>query len=204
MIIFDLDNTLFNTPLLKKDFERIFSKHKLSGPKFWQTFYSAYDIKPKAKGCYSIDKHFLALSNFFKPKEKIKIKKELIKAIHCRGRGYLYPDVIPTLNRLKQNKKPIYLITKGEKDFQNLKIKATNIGSYFRKIYIVKNDKVPAFKKIVKNLSAVSVNDRLEELLLVKKQLPKVKSIFIKRKHQKIKKGLVPPILNLKQIFRSL
>lgn len=204
MIIFDLDHTLFNTSILKEDLKDVFVKHGLNEEEFWKTLRKSYEIDPKTSGCYSIEKHFWVLDDFDKSK-KDEIKKEIKKLIYFRGRDYLYDDAIPVLNKFKNKKKKLILISKGMDDFQNLKIEATNLRNFFDNIFITAEDKISIISNILKNGEAVfNINDHAEESRLVAKNFPNIFCILIRRNRQEKPKIDIPTASNLKEVFKYI
>ena len=203
MIIFDLDHTLFNTDILKKDFKRVFLSHGFSEKDFLETFKKAYDIEPKTKGCYSIDKHLSILSQFDR-KQKELIKDQLLKIMARRGTGYLYRDTIPLLKKLRTAGVSMVLVTKGNSTFQKLKLSVAKLDSYFREIHIIPDDKVHIIKKFYKN-KTININDRKDELQQSKKAFPNLVCILVERNNKKNKQqrmGGVITVSNLGQVFR--
>jgi FMN phosphatase YigB (HAD superfamily) len=184
MIIFDLDKTLFNTPMLKEDFEKVFERNNLRGQEFFKTFYRAYDSNAKEKGCYSIDKH-LALLKDFKKEQKENIKKELILTMESRGSSYLYQDVLPILNFLKQNKQEITLLTKGDKDFQNFKIRMTGLDKFFNEVKIVSKIEPKLINNIISGKKdCLFMSDSVDDLRKVQKAVNNITCVFIRRYDQ--------------------
>lgn len=205
MVIFDLDNTLFNTSLLKEDFKKVFERYNLRGQKFWQSFYQAYNIDPKTNGCYSIDKHLEVLKDW-EQETKQKVKKDLKKIMFQRGQDYLYPEVLSILEKLKNNKVKIILITKGDKNFQKVKIKITGIKPYFERVYIIEGDKLPILEEVVKrDDNIIDINDHIEELRFMRENFPQVNCIFLRRCNQVEPNGLgIPSVSNLNEISSHL
>lgn len=183
MIIFDLDHTLFDTDILKKDFCGIFGKHGICQEDFYKTFYESYNVDPETHGCYHFDKHCRILENISE-QEKEEIKKELAHAIFSRGKSFLFSDTIPVLNYFKNCGEKLVLVTKGVDDFQNLKLKATGLDQYFKEVYIVIKSKFTAFEKKVGDEQIFHVNDRLDELQLIKEKCKNVVSVWINRNHK--------------------
>ncbi len=63
--------------------------------------------------------------------------KELIYS--CKNKICLFDDVITTLNKLKSRKRLI-IISNARREFADLEIKQTKIGSYFEKIFSATSD----------------------------------------------------------------
>ncbi len=203
MIIFDLDNTLFNTSLLKEDLREVFIKHGLTDEEFWSTLRESYNIDPETKGCYSIEKHFCVFKNFNEDK-KNKIEQETKKIIYQRGRGYLYDDVVPALNKLKKQKEKLILISKGIDSFQKLKLDVINLRDFFNKIYITPGDKIDILKNVTNGQPIFDINDHAEESHLVTKNFPNISCILIRRNGQERPKINIPIASNLDEVFQYI
>lgn len=186
MIIFDLDHTLFNTNLLKKDFEFFFISRGVKPEIFWQTFNEAYDLDPSEPGCYSIEKQLQLLAgfgNFNQPE----IKAGLKQVVFDHGKEYVHQDVFPVFDQLKSQNQRLFLITKGSESFQNLKLKATGLGQYFEKIFITKGDKIEFLKSLAANQTEViNINDHPDEMAAATRAVPKLVNILIRRPYQDI------------------
>ena len=182
MIIFDLDHTLFQTNLLKQDIASVFIQHGESEVDFWKTFYDSYTSPfGGTNGYYSIDRHLL-LGNYRSMVEKKRLKRQLIDVIHQRGSGYLFDDVLVTLQALRVGGHRLVLLSKGDEELQHLKVVVTGIESYFHTIHFVRKDKRPIFKKIISEQDAtINVNDHHNELRWAKQIAPTVKNIYIQR-----------------------
>lgn len=203
MIIFDLDNTLFNTALLKGDICRIFEKYEVRGQEFWKSFYKSYDVDIQNKGGYNIEKH-LSLLDSLTPERKENIKQEIESLVYSRGTTYLYSEVLAVLSALKNTKKEkVVLVSKGDKDFQQLKIDATGLASYFDEIFIIEADVMPTLAKLINKCQEgiIFINDKVEELRSIQKKFPDVFCVFMRREGQAEPKDFsVPSVTNLNEL----
>ncbi len=188
MIIFDLNKTLFDTELLKKDFEKIFEAHELRGQEFWKSFYKAYDFDSKNLGCYSIDKHLKSL-NIDDEKRKT-IKKNLNFKMEYRGTEYLYPEVIYILENLKANNNRLLLISRGDKNFEKKKIFISGLDRYFDKIIIVPKITKSVIKNNIKKGERIFyIGHNINDLWFIGKNFPKIDCVFLRRYKQILPKN---------------
>ncbi|MFA4819247.1 MAG: HAD family hydrolase [Patescibacteria group bacterium] len=205
MVVFDLDNTLFKTPLFKQDIYKVFIAHGIDPEVFWKTFYLSYDIEPQSKGCYSLQKHFSIL-NVDSPIVKQEISSKVTENVYTRGREYLYVDVLPTILELKRRDEKVVLLTKGDKESQELKLDATHIREYFDEIKIVSDNKLPVLKELSqKNKVLVNINNHPDELRVCSSKIPQIICFLIKRSDYPIGDSTFSPsVENLSEIIDKL
>ncbi len=161
MLIFDLDHTLFQTDILKQDIQDVFSTFGIKGDIFWDSFYKAYDINPNELGCYSPQKQLQVLGLT----EKIPLVMDaVITIMKNRNGGYLYADVISSLHMFKNMGEVMVIVTKGDKNFNALKIEAAGLNQFCSATHVVQGSKVSAFSAYPNAHSTIVINDRLDEL----------------------------------------
>jgi len=205
MILFDLDNTLFNTTLLKQDMLHVFEKYEIRGQDFWKSLYKSYDLDPNDPGGYNIERH-LSLLNNLTSKQKQQLKRELELAMSSRGQAYLYPDVLPTLIALRDKKISTVLLAKGDKEFKQLKIDVTDLSKYFKKILFCSRVFLPKLKAIIPKSSSggdmAVISGNLSVLIAIKEKFPTVVCIFIRREDQAVPKdAAIISANNLQDIY---
>ena len=81
-------------------------------------------------------------------------------------------------------KEELYLVSYSQTDFQKEKIKRSGITKFFHKVIITDRKKSQEIKKILKNKKeeAFFIDDWNTQIDEVKKELPGVMTIFLKRK----------------------
>ena len=203
MIIFDFDNTLFNTPLLKDDIRHVFEKYEIRGQEFWKSFYKSYDIRSESAG-YNIDQHLSLLKDLTK-KQKGSIKQDIESVMWDRGQQYIYSDALPILNKLKELGVEMILLCRGDKEFKKFKFEVTGIADYFDQIFVEDNI-VPVLNKIVRKTKKdqkdiLFINHKIEDLRAVKAKFPDIFCIFINRNQQVEPKDLsMPSVATLNEL----
>ncbi len=153
-IIFDFDNTLYNTSKLKEDLFKIFLEHNISQ----KDINSSYSRVLRTSG-YSYEKHLQILNSLYKdlPAKAIIKKIKLLKL-----ELYVFPGRIQLLNSLSK-KNHLILLTKGDLKFQKLKIKKSKLGKYFKKIIITNENKVKTLRKTNFKNPIYFINDNEKE-----------------------------------------
>lgn len=175
-IIFDFDDTLFDTNRFKKDIFQILEKTGLKKDLLQKTYLEVIE-----KDNYTFKKH---LKEIRRSVSKLNTK-EVSKSLHnLLENKYLFESVEINLKKLKERHK-IILLTKGDVEFQNIKIKESGISKIFNKkdIYIVAKDKLSIIKKINLEEEVYFINDKKTENDLIKKEFPKFKYFLVSNKN---------------------
>ncbi|MDD2807312.1 MAG: HAD hydrolase-like protein [Patescibacteria group bacterium] len=179
MIILDLDNTIFNTPLLKEDIYYSFKVFGISDELFFTTLKAAYDVDQENKNCYSPKRHAKLL---FDTKEKAeRAVAKLFQVMEERGHTYLYSDVKETLVENKKNGVKLILLTQGDEFFQKKKIEVSGISDLFDDIIIVQDGKSAMAELLPLEDIRLAVNDRHDELEKMHKLFPRARCVEIQR-----------------------
>ncbi len=184
-IFIDFDDVLLNTRSFIADYREIFRFNGISDEIF-EKYYYDYPIRQKNGRLkkYDSGEHLRRI----KEKEKIETKK-LKKDIENLLAGiseYVFNDVENFLRKLGKN--DLYLISYAKTIFQKDKIKNSGVAKHFREIVIIDELKAAAVGKILRkeklrgNEPLYFLDDRIEQIENVKRKIPGVITIFIKRK----------------------
>ena len=160
-IYFDFDRTLFDTEAFLKELYRILKEYNIPIDLFDK-------IKNEEK-----EKGF----NSFKILEKIKrsysfstgLYHDLENFIECDSM-YLFNDSVDLLKYLKSKHFELILLTKGDYNFQKVKIDNTNIDEYFDDIIITNKHK----GELAIDYNAIFIDDSIEEIDSILKNNPKM------------------------------
>ncbi len=154
-IIFDFDDTLFNTKTFIQD---VISALKSEGiPE--SGIRKTYDQMRKD---YTFEKYVSAFENEHRI-DKDKVLKKLNKLLSSK---YVYKERIRILNNLKKSGNKVILLTWTDKlEFQKVKISKSGIGKYFEKkdIWIVQGSKLEFLKRKKISGEIYFVNDNKKE-----------------------------------------
>ena len=159
-IYLDFDRTLFDTDRFLEDLNAISNKYHITDELF--------------------DKHYQLLKeegfNYRNTLKSIEKEFSFDKEIYHeyddflkKAQEYVYSDVIPFLERVKNNYK-IILFTKGNEDFQLEKINNTNLINYFDAIMISLKDKG---ELDIPYEECIFIDDNPHELDSINKRNPK-------------------------------
>lgn len=179
----DFDSTLYNTSALKKDMLEAMALNIDSSKK--ESIIQEIDSMFKPQKIYNI----FNLCNYYENKYNLKknILVKPIKEIILNGSKYVFNDVIPFLEKLRNNN-TISMLTwstlRENMEFQNLKIIGSGISNYFDTIIIT------AFPKHTLELNyktGIFVDDNPNDLENLHK-ISRGRVIRIKRKSNKYSK----------------
>lgn len=122
-IYIDFDGTLFDTARFYSDFIKLCKKYKVDES-------SVYNIRNKNQGLFNLDE----LAKEVKEKYNLS-KRFLAKVDDLYNKKYLYNDVMPFLKK-RFEKYNLYILSYGEKEYQEKKIKCCRFNKYFKKVII--------------------------------------------------------------------
>ena len=177
-VFIDFDDTLFCTKFFIKDFLNIFQRNGVSEKVFRETYYSKNKKNQGEK--YNLEKQLQRLKkNGFDVKT---IKRE-IEIFLKKSEKYVFKDVEKFLKSFKKNE--LYLLSYSQTEFQKKKIKISKVGRFFKKVIITDEKKSKEIEKILakKKEETFFIDDWNKQVDEVKKEIPEIKTIFLKRKN---------------------
>ena len=131
-IYIDFDGTLFNTDKYTKDFMSILNDYGIDKAFFDEVNHMVCGNN-KLFNINVIVDYFISKYNI---DDSLKVKID-----NLLNDSYVYSEVVECLNILIDRGFELYLLTYGDDEFQKLKINASNISKYFKKIIITEKDK---------------------------------------------------------------
>jgi FMN phosphatase YigB (HAD superfamily) len=181
-IILDFDDVLFNTKEFRSDLKNIFLKNGVPKKVFERCYYGSAKITKRKLEKYDVIRHIQAIEKEMGIRAD-NIKKGIDGLIkNCQK--YIFNDSIVFLNSF--SKKNLFLISYTNTRFQNSKISKSGIKNFFRKIILTEGLKSEGIKKLKKDLelkreAIYFLDDRVEQIEDIKKNYPRVTTIFVKR-----------------------
>lgn len=163
-IIFDFDNTLFNRDRFMQELARIFG---LSYSDFLASYHHFFKERNKFYHPYEHLRLLAEQKEVSFEQEKKKVEKFLEDSAE-----FLYPYSIPTLQAVKNSGAKMFLLSKGDQEFQSTKINNCGIAQLFDKI-IVTEDKISSLKAW-RGEQLIFINDKKEENERVKKEFSNI------------------------------
>lgn len=184
IVLFDIDYTLFDVGHFDKNFHNYLSdllgKDKNSVTK---TSVKIIVKLIKEEGFLDVDKYLKILLAFFRKEKYVKEVEEFLFGGEFFKKGF-YPDVAITLNSLKSLVR-LGIFSTGDLKLQESKIKQSGFDHLFEEgLKYIKTNKVgfiPEFQKKHLNDKIFLIEDKLTVLYEMKKQIPDLFAIWIKR-----------------------
>ncbi len=168
-IIFDFDDTLFDTALLKED---IFLEIISHGATKEQVLNSYKKCNEKF-GNYTLKEHINILNNEY----DLKISEDIFSWFESLNfTSYLFKETISSLEKLSE-KHNLILLTKGDITFQKIKLEGVNILKYFKELFIVDGNKEVFLKDKYFTPPVYFINDKESENEKIQELFPEF--IFI-------------------------
>lgn len=133
---------------------------------------------------YTLEKHTEAISRQCGVVVPLTAMKAVLAGRFVDLRGYLFPDAVPFLWRARNNGAMLFLLSFGDKEWQEYKVKGSGILEFFdQALFTTKGGKKA---EIVAALAAhfnrvVVVDNDPKELDLVKEHLPSVETWRVNR-----------------------
>ena len=200
-LFIDFDKTLFDTNQVKERIIRIFGQFGFSQEEIEQTYLAEtldgkYSPEGQARRLYDIKKFDLEVA-------ELKIKSMIFDSSRI-----LYSDTIQFLDGLDKEKYEVDLLSYGDVEFQERKIKHSGIIDKFDNIYITSAEKQIYLKDIAEDKENFFVlDDKMENLEKISADYPKAFMIYINRSIDDISqnyhfKGV--KVRNLKQASQYL
>jgi FMN phosphatase YigB (HAD superfamily) len=206
MFIIDFDDTLFDTYSFKKEIINSLKNIGVS-EKLYSTSYKRARNKKNGDFAYSFERHakFLALEGF--DFEKIKQAFENIDI-----KNFLFSDAIDFLQSLKKYNQPIILLSLGDPNFQETKVKNCGIEKYFDRIFFVGDSKEKILTELFENIDEENIwfiNDKVLETKNLVRKFNNLKIVLKKSlsiEDYEYKKSGLPffeTLINIKEYVRD-
>jgi FMN phosphatase YigB (HAD superfamily) len=164
IVIFDFDDTIFDTKKLKND---LFLKIADFGFHIDDVAVVYEESKDKNKN-YMPNTHL----DFLLKKYKNDLVPEEDWFLNFDYTSYVFPEIFPILNSLKSQNHKIILLSKGEGLFQEIKIKNSKITDWVDEVFIVANNKEDFLKEKNFETDVYFINDKNNENEVIRKNFP--------------------------------
>lgn len=167
-IIIDLDHTLLNTAKLKYDMEQVALGFGVAKEVYDKTYRQTVSLNKNYYG-YNLDRHCQAIGKKLNiDKKEIDKLKELMRDTVKNG-NYLFNDSATFISEAIKYNYKIILLTRGETDWQNLKINGIKINgkplNQIAEIIITPYEKSRLIgKEITKSNDSFFISDNINEV----------------------------------------
>ncbi len=179
-IFIDFDDVIFNTKKFKKDLFEIFSKYSITEEEYEKSYYDPNDNR--SIKMHDVEGQLRRLSEMHSFDEK-SLRKSLEIFLHDSS-DYVFTDVVPFI--ILHEKDKLSIVSFGNLDFQKKKIRSSKIKKYISDAKVTDKNKVEIlFTAIKENKNSKEkiffLDDRVEQLRNVKKEIPDIITILVKR-----------------------
>ncbi len=177
MYIIDFDDTLINTNAQKHERLRLLKEVGVSEELFWETYQKAR-MNEFGQVVYSHRRHAQILKEFGFDEEKI---FSLSESITLRSKEFLFTDAVHFLESVKKTGQPMILLSLGDPEAQERRVKKTEIETFFDRIFFVNDTKVHVVKQLLDHHKPEKVwfiNDKVKETLDVVASCPQVTAVL--------------------------
>lgn len=204
-IFIDFDDSLFNTKKFRSELVGVFSKNGVSKKNFFETYYDYPQRTASGLRKYDPARQIMMLRKKIKVND-LKIKKDLERLIR-KAKKFVFTDTESFLARFK--KRNLLLISYGYTDFQYGKIKNCGLFGKFFKVIVADGDKNKIVRKFVKKGEPfLFIDDRIENINLIKKDFPNSVTFLLKRREGRYNdtktKAVDFEVKNLKEVERII
>ena len=177
MYIIDFDDTLFDTHAFKEARLKALKKIGVSPALFWTTYKNA---RTNSNGVftYSDKRHAeILVSEGFDEDE---VWKSLNK-VTSKIKDFLIEDTEEFLQALKKLGQPMILLSLGDAEYQELKVKGCGIEKYFDRVFFVNETKEQTLKElfnVVHDENIWLINDKVDESQQLKISFPDLQIVL--------------------------
>lgn len=177
MFIIDFDDTLFDTHAFKEARLQAMLSLGIDEKLFWETYYEARNNNDGIF-TYSDALHAQILAKYGYNEE------EIIKFLHeitARAKYFLLPGAVEFLSFLKSLNRPMILLSLGDPNYQELKVKQTEVDKFFDRLFMIdktKGDILSEIFSLEKEEDSILINDKVEESLELTQDFPGMKVVL--------------------------
>jgi FMN phosphatase YigB (HAD superfamily) len=176
-LIFDFDYTLFKAGNFRQSLSDVFERFGVDKELFFET----YEQIERQGWTYQFCRQLKLIRRVNPAVDAQALSREAEKTID-KAERFLYPDVLPALERLKK-RFSLILLSYGEDKLQREKVKKSKISCYFRKVFITQDiNKISELEKfLAPKEMAILVDDNSQFLLKAKEVFPCLITVRINR-----------------------
>ncbi len=175
-VIFDFDNTLFDTAHLLRDFLEYLSvcgiPHAILQSSFLQ-------MKKEFPFMYNLSDHCRYISAEGYPLTQN--HPFITDFMDASFATYVRDNVVEVMESLKHRNVRRILLTRGHPDFQPHKIQKSGLSKYFNEIYICQEPKEEYLKRLILDDHTYFINDNLKENTIIRTTYPTLHCILFVR-----------------------
>lgn len=177
MFIIDFDDTLIDTHAQKHTRLNLLREIGVSEELFWET-YKKSRVNELYQVVYSHWRHAQILKEYGFDEEKV---FSLFEGVTLRSKEFLFPDAISFLEIIKEKKQPMILLSLGDPEAQERRVKLSGVHDFFDRVFFVNDTKVHVVKGLLDHHKPEKVwfiNDKVKETIDVVESSPQVTPVL--------------------------
>ena len=193
-IIFDLDDTLCNTALLKYDTFMLLAESGIPFEIIEQSYLEVREKNP----IYQIERHV----KFLFEKTGVQISNTIVEKIkNMSYEKYIFSGVLELLDELK-NSFELWLVSLGDSSVQMKKLQDTGLDNYFKQenIIITSEPKEEKMNNMKFDEPVYFINDKVGETEIIAKKFPVMKCVVVGENKKTVLKNILS-VLEIKNIL---
>ena len=189
-IFIDFDDVIFNTKFFKCGLENLFLHRGIPLKIFKKHYIDPNDCR--AIKTFDPWKHAEFIHKNL-PFDLDGLNDDIEKFLNNSSPMYIFPDVFDFIEAVGSDN--LNVLSFGEQEFQGRKIRNSNIQNHIKNIFITETSKCDVISDLIKskkNEVVYFIDDRIEQIVEVKKKFPHIITIFLKRpeaRYQEMVKG---------------
>lgn len=177
MFIIDFDDTLFDTQRFKTARLNAMSALGVTEEDFWKSYQEA-SISQDGKFTYTNERHAQMLMNHGYDFDAVyRALQKTTEDLHL----YLFTDTLSFLASVRQREQSMVLLSLGDPEFQELKVKSSGIHKLFDRIFMVNDSKEAVLHHLFETVDPEHVwfiNDKVHETERLLQTFPRMRCLM--------------------------
>ena len=206
LCVLDFDGVLFDDRTFKKAHQKEFRRYNVSSRLYRDTY---NETKQLTGGRYASSIHYALISRCVPLLSRALLHKKSAMLVK-QSRRYLYADAKPFLRWCRKSGIALALVSTGS-SFQKKKVSTSGLAPFFGKIIVTKDvSKVAGMRIVIRTVAhrqVVFVDDKPAVLNDIKKKLPEVYAVQMRRHTQEVSEqtdARVHSFSGVKKIFHAI
>lgn len=177
IVVWDFDNTLFDTARFKEDVQRAFGEWGISPTRFEKAYSEIVAVRSGGYG-YDPEEHLNRLSRRLGRATRESIRRHLDLLV-ADAASYLFPGAVDLVSRLSVKGFRQVLLTLGNQAWQERKVSASGLEQLMDEVLAVEEDKPLAVGALSGRDDLLVINDNSQEMVGLMQAAPTARFILV-------------------------
>jgi len=177
IVVWDFDNTLFDTARFKEDAQRAFADWGVGAVSFERAYQRIVDDSSGGHG-YDPEAHLAKLSRRLNRASRDSLRRH-IDLLVADAASYLFPGALDLVSRLSERNWRQVLLTLGNQAWQERKVAASGLEQLMDEVLAVEADKSAAVASLSRRDDLLVVNDNSREIVGMMRAAPEARYILV-------------------------